>query len=178
MIKKLDDLVSLGKKLVMPVVAAAVMGSSAGCAVTYAKRDYDKYPAYREEIAMHNMQEIAKDICYMYFDVRPYPQCKSLTFDETGIYYIGRNYSGFGKHSSIKNKDYYIKWEDIYHVEVESILKNQPISVLDGPVGYYKVKINGEEIEIGGLEGRKQANDFAEGLRIKVEEHKKRINKK
>jgi len=43
------------------IFGALISGCAAG--PIYAKRDYDQYPDYRKEIALHNIKHILSDIC-------------------------------------------------------------------------------------------------------------------
>ena len=43
------------------IISTIISGCAAG--PIYAKRDYDQYPDYRKEIALHNIKHILDDVC-------------------------------------------------------------------------------------------------------------------
>ncbi len=139
------------------------------CSTTYAKRDYDQYPEYKEEIALYNLNEIAKDRCTPESSfIKTIPRCVSMNFKEDEFEY---NYKGChfwvdrpiatasggqtSKECTDKfSKTYTFRWEDITRIIPSS----------------YTVKVCTKDQEdctnIDIFNNEQQAYDFAEALNI------------
>ncbi len=66
------------------IAVAMAFTSLSACAVTYARRDYDQYPARRRDIAVFNMRAMADDFCSSRFS-RSYPTCDDMVISDTGL---------------------------------------------------------------------------------------------
>lgn len=66
------------------LAVAIAFTSLSTCAVTYARRDYDQYPARRRDIAVFNMRAIAQDFCQERFMSR-YPFCEAMSISDASI---------------------------------------------------------------------------------------------
>ncbi|OGI64388.1 hypothetical protein A2642_03385 [Candidatus Nomurabacteria bacterium RIFCSPHIGHO2_01_FULL_39_10] len=69
------------------VLPSVLLTTLVSCAPppTYAKRDYNQYPDYKNEIALYNLQEIAKNICSGDGGL---PRCNSMTFTPDQMTYV------------------------------------------------------------------------------------------
>ncbi len=151
------------KVSILPLVALL------SCSTTYAKRDYDQYPEYKEEIALYNLREIAKDRCTPESNfIKLIPRCESMNFKDEEFEY---NYKGC--HSWVErpiatssggqtSKECTEKFSKTYTFHWEDITKIIPSS--------YTVKVctkdqeDGTDIDI--FSNEQQAYDFAEALNI------------
>ncbi|MBI2668783.1 hypothetical protein HYX14_02990 [Candidatus Woesearchaeota archaeon] len=122
-------------------VFAAALGLH--CATTYAQRDYDQYPAYRKEIALHNLQEIAKNICNPWV---VQPLCDEMDITEEGIKFTTKGSPSFPK---------YVRWDQITKV----VSGKEMVKVCD----YGKKCIN-----MGHFRDTLQTADFAKAIRVYV----------
>lgn len=155
MSKTIDAIVSGAKNIIRGIALASLVS----CAATYAKKDYDRYPAHRREIALYNMREIAKDFCRKPFPPK-HPYCENMSFDETGLSFtrytcIHRYQSAHGGWSCDQTKD---SREEIRWGSVRKIVPlRSAVKVCDEKADCTKIP---------GFKNRRQAADFAEAMSI------------
>lgn len=150
--KTIDNLMNSGKKLFVGLSLAGL----AGCAATYAKRDYDVYPAHREEIALYNMREIAEDICeYECKTVCLLPRCLRMEITPTGIAYEKESCLKSGHEFCIEEsvESSFIDWDKIR-------------KIVPGGNSVKVCSENSECMLIEKFKNSRQASDFAEAMNV------------
>lgn len=142
------------------IMIAAGLSTLLGC-YTYAKRDYDTYPAYKGEIALYNIREISKDICDAgtKIDEQSYQCTKKKCFQIE--YQNTSTSSGTNTVTSCSNWGTEIiefNWQDVRKV-LQSGLE-------------VKIILPDKKIESMTFKSGRQAFDFAEAVDIYVRESK------
>lgn len=153
----IDEIISSGKKALLILGLAGLLG----CAVTYAKRDYDQYPAYKKDIALYNMKEIASDFCDPSNIIR-FPACKKIEFDNSGFTYTRTNcyrWNGRGGCNQSQLEQFSMAWS-----EIRKII---PVPE-DGRLQVFSE--NDQCITLELFNGQRQLADFAEAMNIYLQE--------
>lgn len=144
----------------------------AGCTPTiYARRDYDQYPAHKKEIALFNMREIARDMCAPLGSSGRVKRCLEMQIDGREI----RQKTGFCRQEYFYNDQYgsHVRCDEVGERQETIYLSSVRKLVPQGDGGKYEVKVCGEGgdcKEIKGFKDLKQAEDFAEALRVYLQE--------
>jgi len=161
----LESLIDWGKKA---LVGLGLISLASCVPTTYAKRDYERYPAYKKEIALYNIKEIAKDVCFSgpafvinYPVIKP--KCEEMKIDESGISYIKRKCVDI-RHDYTQHRVYC--GNDVQERHSFSWWEIKGVRVIDEKV---IVSLREGEVDMEGFKDSRQAADFAEALRIYIQ---------
>lgn len=146
---RLERLADLGKKALLGLSFLALSCSGP----TLAKRDYDTYPAYRGEIAHHNLTEILKDNCSE----------KNFKISPKGFYCHQRfatTTTGSGYEDVISS----FSWDEIQEVKCEG-----HIVTIKGTYDSTRIATHGPI----WVEVHPQCKDLEEAFKIYLRERKK-----
>lgn len=138
------------------------------CSTTYAKRDYDQYPQHKEEIALYNLTEIAKNVCNEGQLFRTIPNCESMKFNQREFEYkyldcsfwVNRPIStaSGGQTSrecgSRSYNNYTFRWDEITKI----VPGSRSVKIC--------IKDKEDCLEMNVFSNEQQAYDFAEALNI------------